>query len=242
MKPLVNTLESDKSVAVVCSMWYHIGQKLIGKVGEKLNVSPICTGKSETNKNDNRTLLPTACSCLLRKGLFNPPFDNDYFIYQDDVYLGWMAWLRGYKALINYESKLWHIGAATVGFFNYRQVYLNERNRFMTILIFLKAKSMLLLMPIFIVDFVFRLFYLLLSRKFELAKAEFAAIWYNIANAKRIFKKRKRVWKTRKVCDYEILNIMCEDVYGKGGIKSILNVLLKIYFRFVKKVCKIFKI
>lgn len=40
-------------------------------------------------------------------------FDPDYFLYHEDVDLGWRLWLRGYKCALTAESVVYHRGAAS---------------------------------------------------------------------------------------------------------------------------------
>jgi GT2 family glycosyltransferase len=242
LRQLVIPAEKDPEVAAVSSMLFPPGVSLKEYNGEKLNLSPVCIGRSDVYKDNPFTLFPTGSSCLIRKKYFKIPFDKDYFCYQEDVYLGWKAWLQGYKVIYNKNSKVWHYGSSTVGFYSKFQVFYNERNRFVNILSFLKAGTILLLTPLFIVDLIIRILYFIFSLRFDLINAEFGAILWNILNFKKIMKKRKRIQKLRKVNDFVILNVFCENVYGKGLIKSILNRVFRSYFRLVKIICKILKL
>jgi len=239
LRQLVIPAEEDPTVAAVSSMLFFPGNSLTSNNGEKLNLSPVCIGRSDFDKDNPFTLFPTGSSCLIRKNYFKVPFDKDYFCYQEDIYLGWKAWLQGYKVILNKNSKLWHYGSSALGFYSKVQIFYNERNRFMNILSFFKIGTILLLMPLFIADFIIRILYFVFSLRFDLINAEFSAISWNTLNFKKIMGKRKRIQKLRRVNDFAILNVLCENMFGKGLIKSILNRIFVVYFKSVKRFCKI---
>jgi len=238
LRQLVISAEEDPMIAAVSSMFFPTGTSLTGYNGEKLNLSPVCIGRSDFDKDNPFTLFPTGSSCLIRKNYFKVPFDKDYFCYQEDIYLGWKAWLQGYRVLFNKNSKLWHYGSSVLGFYSKAQIFYNERNRFMNILSFFKIGTILLLMPLFIADFIIRILYFVFSLRFDLINAEFSAISWNTLNFKRIMEKRKRIQKLRRVNDFIILNVLCENVFGKGFIKNILNRIFGVYFKSVKIFCR----
>lgn len=243
LKPLVETAERDKEVAIVSSMPFPPGVKLTDeKFGDKMNISPTCMGRSDPNIENPLTLFGCSTSCLVRKSAVKQPFDPAFIAMHEDVYMSWLAWLRGYKVLFERKSKIWHIGQVTYGHkLSKRYVYLVEKNRFFNIFLFLKGATILLLSPIIAVDFLFRLLYFLLSLRFDLFLMEFKAVFWNLSNYKLILKKRKHIQNQRKVKDYFILNLFCEDVYGsKNIVKKTLNLLFKAYFRLVKKITGVF--
>ena len=55
-------------------------------------------------------------------------FDEDFFIFAEDVDLNLRAQLRGYKTVYLPKAKVYHIGTATVGLYSDRYVYLCKRN------------------------------------------------------------------------------------------------------------------
>lgn len=244
LMPLVQTLESNPDVVGVTSMAFRMrAKKLDDKYGIKWNLSPICNGISDPNKDNVYTLFPESGSCLIRKDAFKQPFDPDYIVYQEDVWTGWKAWLQGYKIMFNKKSKYRHWGSLSYGCFNYRHVYFNERNKFLNVLSFLKFETILFLSPILLIDFISRIGYFLSSKKIDLVKAEFSAILWNIRNVKLLLKKRRAIQRLRKVNDYVILNIFSEVTYvEKHFIKKLLNGIFKAYFNTVRRVCKTLEI
>ncbi|MFQ5716781.1 MAG: glycosyltransferase family 2 protein [Nitrospinales bacterium] len=55
-------------------------------------------------------------------------FDEDFFIFAEDVDLNFRSQCRGYKAVYLPKAKVYHIGTATVGLYSDRYVFLCKRN------------------------------------------------------------------------------------------------------------------
>ena len=236
IKSMVDSLEKNSDAAAVTATMVNVGEERVD--GELLNATPILVGRGDT-AGTGYTVLPWGGACMFRKNLFKLPFDSEYFIYGEDMYLGLMSWLRGYT-LIENKIKVTHYGSITVGFFSKMQVHYNERNRLMNILSFFKLKTVLLLSPLIITDLLIKLVYFLKIRRPDLVHAEIKAVWWNIRNLKKVFGKRCNVQKQRKVGDLTILDILCENVYGGGKLKGLLNMVSIGYFRFVKRLWKFF--
>ena len=66
-------------------------------------------------------------------------FDEDFFIFAEDVDLNMRSQLQGFQAVYLPKSKVYHIGTATVGLYSDRYVYLCKRN---DILVLLKNYSL----------------------------------------------------------------------------------------------------
>src|SRR3989338_229852 len=88
---------------------------------------------------------------IFRRELVELPFDEDYFIYHEDSYLGWLLRLKGHKVGVVPKAIVYHEGEATIkdvrsmsNFFT----YLGERNRLMNIFIFYSPLTLLRLLPL----------------------------------------------------------------------------------------------
>ena len=237
IRSMVDFLEKNKKAAVVTATMVN-GEITKSAEGELLNTSPVLVGRADT-KHTGYTVVPWGGACIFRKRLFDIPFDSDYFIYGEDVYLGLMSWLRGYKVIEN-KIKVAHMGSVTVEFFSKTQVHYNERNRITNLISFFKPETLILLAPLAITDIAIKLAYFLKSKRPDLVNAELSAIWHNIKNIKKIVGKRSAIQMQRKVQDNKILEVLCENLYGNGGKKEIINMISISYFRLVKKICKIF--
>lgn len=233
IKIMVAFMEKNTDAAVAtCGMVN--GEDTSIAEGEVLNASPILVGRTDT-KNTGSTVVPWGGACIFRKGLFSLPFDSEYFLYGEDIYLGLMSWLRGYKVKSN-PIKVAHLGSVTIGFFSRTQVYYNERNRLTNLLLFFRLPTLFLLSPMILTDMLIKLGYFLKIKRPDLVGSELKAVWWNIKNLRKNFRKRETIQLERVVGDYKILEVLCENVYGRGRLKSVLNYFGSGYFKLIKAV------
>lgn len=61
-------------------------------------------------------------------------FDGDYFAHQEEIDLCWRVQKMGYQIKYIPQSKVYHLGGATLDYSNPRKLYLNFRNNLTTIL------------------------------------------------------------------------------------------------------------
>jgi GT2 family glycosyltransferase len=55
-------------------------------------------------------------------------FDEDFFIFAEDVDINMRGQLQGFKCVYLPKAKVYHIGTATVGLYSDRYIYLCKRN------------------------------------------------------------------------------------------------------------------
>jgi hypothetical protein len=77
----------------------------------------------------------SGCSFLIKKEVLEKIgfYDEEYYMYHDDLELSWRAKLAGYKIVLAPESFLWHKYEFQRSL---KMVYYMERNRYLTILSF----------------------------------------------------------------------------------------------------------
>jgi GT2 family glycosyltransferase len=96
-------------------------------------------GRRSPSHYDRSGPLLFACggSMLIRRQLFLDigGFDEDYFIYFEDVDLGWRLWLLGYRVLFVPSAITYHRLHATMDwFYDFRKTVLYERNALSTLI------------------------------------------------------------------------------------------------------------
>ncbi|MGK0179566.1 MAG: GT2 family glycosyltransferase, partial [Nitrospinales bacterium] len=100
-------------------------------------------GEKDNGQYEQEDYVFGACAGagIYRKELFKQIglFDEDFFIFAEDVDLNMRSQLQGFQAVYLPKSKVYHIGTATVGLYSDRYVYLCKRN---DILVFIKNYSL----------------------------------------------------------------------------------------------------
>jgi len=173
---LVTGLESDDKIGAVSSLEIREGKKKerdYRKIGITTSLLGYDVKYKCKDKLENPPLVNffgiKGVSFIYRKNLVDLPFDPEYFIYAEDVYLGWLLRLKGYRNKLAHYAKpsIHHFhnitkkGSKKMGKYF---VYLGERNRLINILIFYELKNLLKIVPLVLTGIV--LFNLFEPRKF----------------------------------------------------------------------------
>ena len=167
-------------------------------------------------------------------------FDEDYFLYGEDVYLGWLLNIKGFENYIEPRSVLYHRGGATTKSLKNIPGLLNERNHIVNLISFFQAKTLIKILPLIFINYSVNIL--------KLSKPHIHSVLWVIINIKKIMRKRKHIQKMRNTSDSLILrniSYMVKDENKYAETKSLtnrfkflycraLNKILKLYFRVVK--------
>ena len=104
---------------------------------------PYCRGrifntieKDEGQYNENSEIFWASGACLfIRSKVFNElnGLDENFFAHMEEIDLCWRAQILGYNIKYVANSKIYHVGGATLGNQNPKKTYLNFRNSLFTI-------------------------------------------------------------------------------------------------------------
>ncbi|MEN3358646.1 MAG: hypothetical protein V7637_2628 [Mycobacteriales bacterium] len=139
----VELLEYDRGVACVASKVLDWDGKKIDYVGGGLAFTGMAykreTARADTGAWDapKDVLYPTGSALVLRAGVFADVgrFDERYFMFFEDVDLGWRLNLLGHRVRYVPTSLVYHKHHAAISKFgSYREQYLLERNALLTIM------------------------------------------------------------------------------------------------------------
>lgn len=142
----------------------------------------------------NRRYVFGACAgaAFYRREVFDKIglFDEDFFMYLEDVDLSFRAQLAGYKCLLVPEAKVFHIGSGTSGKGSGFVFKLINKNRWHLIYKNFPAQKIILHLPEIVVS-EFRYFVAAIVHKF--LPQYFSAIKETIRDHPRMVKKRKKI-------------------------------------------------
>ena len=89
-------------------------------------------GEKDVGQYDTEDYVFGACAGagIYRRDFFEQVgiFDEDFFIFAEDVDINMRGQLQGFKCIYLPEAKVYHIGTATVGLYSDRYIYLCKRN------------------------------------------------------------------------------------------------------------------
>ncbi len=178
-----------------------------------------------------KTFFASGCALMYRReAVGEVPFDEDYFLYAEDLYLSWRMRLKGYEVIQVPEAVVFHKGSATAKK-RADNLYYQVRNRLLNCLLFYENRTLLKIAP-------YLSFYLVA----EVARCVWAnpqsfpgilkAYLWPVLHWRAVLAKRRAVQAERVVRDEEILGLMsCKLVDGGGFLARRLNGLSRLYCR-----------
>ena len=156
---------------------------------------------------------------VLRKAVIDRPFDDDYFLYDEDILLSWRLRLKGYEIAVATGSFFFHYIGESTRRMRERAVYLSERNRTMNLLICYDRKTLAKVFPLLLLATVAKF---LSARDSLFAKAK--AYGWLLTHLKVIRAKRRLIQAERSVPDELILGkITCRLSKGGGNLDRFMN-------------------
>ncbi len=242
---LVETLESNPTFAIAQARIMRFPQKhLVNTVGNRYHY--LGFGYSEGNgmpydKIKNSAIqtimyssggaLCTRVSLLSKYG----GFDEETFMYHEDVELSLRFRLLGYKIVCNHNAIVYHQYEFNRSIKKY---YWMERNRLWVLFTYYKPKTLALIFPIFILMEIALLFFALRSGFFG-EKIKSYGYFLNLPHLKRLFKRRKYIQSIRVLSDKELLNFTETEIRDQE-VKNVFlnrfgNPVMKKYFLLIKK-------
>lgn len=248
---LVNKIESDiKIAAVQPRLMLHPQTDLINSLGNVIHFLGFGYTFGHRQKIQD-TLRQTQggarykiqeinyCSgaaCLLKVKILKEVglFDEDLFMYHEDLDLGWRFRLMGYQNTIVLDSVVYHKYEFSRSIKKY---YFMERNRFIVIFKNYKIGTLILILPTLIIMEA-GLFLFSFTNGWWKEKLKVYAYFLNPINWVKILKKRKFVQSLRIVSDQQIVS----DFSGKiehqevdSLVVKAINPFFNTYWQIVKR-------
>ena len=161
---------------------------------------------------------------------------DEYYMYHEDVDLGWQFWLSGFKCVLAAESVVYHKYEFSRSIKKY---YFMERNRYLVILQNYKLATFILFVPAFCLMDIAIFFYSFIGGWWrELFKVYL--YFLKPKNWQKLFARRKLVQSRRVVPDKFIISrfvgkIEFQDLKNPL-LNYIANPILDLYWQLVKKI------
>jgi hypothetical protein len=175
---------------------------------------------------------------FIAKKVFNKlgGFDEDYFIFQEDVDLCWRAWLFGFRIFPVPKAKIYHAAGGTLEGSKIKpdqrhqtstfRRFLTEKNALSNLLKNYGFFSLIRFLPIFLMIGWGEALLYCLTGQFRAAEAIIKAHWWNLANFKKTLKKRANIQKNRTISEKEMLKFFSRgsgkwSTFKKIGIPNV---------------------
>ncbi|MEK9136486.1 MAG: glycosyltransferase family 2 protein [Bacteroidota bacterium] len=173
-------------------------------------------------------------SLTFRRDVVGKPFINEYFLYQEDVYLSWKLRLRGMTVAMAQDSVVHHKGSVSARQQKNELVtYYQERNRMLNTLLFYEARTLFLLLPYFLADALAKVLLSIIGGRKSFVGI-IRAYWWICCHISWIASERTSHQALRVVPDSTITAMMSYKVVeGDSAVAQMLNRLSKSYARLV---------
>lgn len=157
------------------------------------------------------------------------PYDNDYFYSGDEIYLGWQALLKGYNTAQANNAKLFHIGRVSVNAGNVSAFveFHGEKDRYLNLLVFYSAGSLLKIMPLMIINTLLTLITSIPRRRIHIRLKSY---WWLLTHIPLIVRKRSEMQKQRKAKEKDVFRYITYRIpYNIPIVTQAINALLYLY-------------
>ena len=251
LKELVMALESDQAIGVAQSKillypkdeaeWNHPRINSIGNIMHFLGFG--FTGGYNQADHDINGLpeingYASGCSFIIKREVIDKigGYNEEFYMYHDDIELGWKVKLAGYKIILAPRSVVYHkyeFGRSIL------MLYYMERNRHLVLFIFYKIPTIILLLPAILVMELGMLFFSIMNGWFK-TKNKIYKYFFSISTWKHIIRERKRVSQLRKVRDKDIVKnfagkVLFQEI-NNPVLEYIANPLFNFYWGIAKRI------
>ncbi len=177
----------------------------------------------------------SGCALLISSILFKKinGYNEMFYMYHDDIELSLKARLSGYRACLANKAHVYHKYEMSRSL---NMLYFMERNRFLTILLFYKIRTILLILPILIVIEIGLIIYSIANDWFNV-KLKAIKYFLSFRNIVIISKERKKVQKLRKVSEKEFVSSFVGSLSFENKpsfLTKAISPILSIYWKIIK--------
>lgn len=214
---LVNSMLEDESVASACSKLLFMNNPgVVNGVGGGMNFlgygfdMGMYDNDSGSPGKIRDVFFPCAAACLIKRAAFEEVggFDHKFFMYHEDVDLGWRFRLRGYRVTCVPESVVYHAFGGTsmkAGGMEFRN-NLGLRHALRSLIKNYEAKTLLKVLPVF----------MLLGIRTAVRKKDpvfIRCILWNLRALPDTLRERRHTQRSRKVSDQALLPLIWQHIH-----------------------------
>lgn len=211
IKELLITANNNQKTQVVQPTILNYYDKQINNRGFYLDIfgcpSPV---RENAVRNEDSFFYASGACLLIKRELLQTMelslFDNELFAYHEDVDLSWQARLMGFNIEICENTVCHHKEGKTSGKFNDRTVFWGQRNRLRVLLKNYSAISVCYLLPLTIIlELSTSILTSIAKREPKFFLSSMKAIYWNIQCLSDTLEKRKKIQRSRRVSERELI-------------------------------------
>ena len=180
----------------------------------------------------------SGCSLMISKRVYEKigGYNEDYYMYHDDIELSLKVKLAGYKLMLAPRSVVYHKYEFSR---SVRMIYYMERNRYITMFSFFKTGTLLLILPPLLIMDIGMMFYSILGGWFK-SWFKVKIYFLNPSSWLKIIQFREEIRNLRKISDRELCKgIVARIEFSEISnpiLRYIVNPILAIYWFVIRKI------
>ncbi|MBS3105489.1 glycosyltransferase family 2 protein [Candidatus Woesearchaeota archaeon] len=213
IRNLIKVIDSDKGIAMVAPKLVNFFERECKSGGTWVSRAFYNGHIKDDGKNITKEI-PYLGVGLIKKdfvGLFGYLFDDDYFIYAEDLDLGLRIRLTGKKVMFEPDAIAYHMHSVTTWKTGkHFSTFLMERNLLTTFFKIFSVKNIVLYLPYVLFGRLAAIIKDTLNFQFTTAFSRIKALFWILFNFSSISKKRMETQKFRKVNDSYIFQVFNE--------------------------------
>jgi GT2 family glycosyltransferase len=160
-------------------------------------------------------------------------FHDEFFLYQEDVQLGWRAQMAGRRVVVSSHADVWHDYDFER---NGKKRYFMERNRLAFLGTCFSARTLILLAPLLLAT---ELVMLVLAARQGWFRDKLAGWMWLMRNGRKLLRRRRETQRGRRVHDRDLASLLTAVVDpGMLNVPMLvraLNPLLLVYWTVVRR-------
>lgn len=176
----------------------------------------------------------SGCAFILDRHKIPVPFDDDYFMFYEDNYLTWLNQLKGYRVFNTFDTIVLHYGSGSTGKRSRLKVFHGEKNRILNLILFYSNGTLIILLPLILVNLLVVPLRAILVYRRETYVAEYlkSYLWI-LTHFGLVMEKRWKIQAQRRVSDNEIMTSTFTYKISDGMYSKTLNTIAKLYCKIV---------
>lgn len=253
LEELIKKVDSEKNIGIAQSriLLYPRNKEeqerpLINSLGNIINYLGFGFtngyGEPDDQVNDDIEIngYASGCSLVFKKEVIEDigDYDEDYWMYHDDMEMGWRTRLAGWRIVLASGSICYHKYSFKR---SVRMLYYMERNRYLVAFHYYRLPTLLLLTPAFLTMEAGMIIYSIpggwLGTKIK------ADIYFlDLRNWVKIFKKRREIVELRRIKEVDVISsfsgrVLFQEI-DNPVLKYIANPIFDFYWAGVKKILR----
>ncbi len=244
LKELVKAVESDKNIGLAQSKILLYKNNRINSLGNIINFLGFgfTDGYNQLDREINGYPeikgYASGCSFIIKKEVFDKigGYNEELYMYHDDIDIGWKAKLAGYKIVLAPKSIVYHKYSFKR---SARMVYYMERNRYIIVFTFYKFFTILLILPALIIMDLGLLLFSIFSGWLG-QKLKVYGYFLKPGSWIKIYHNRQKIKKIRKIGDRQIIKnfsgqILFQEI-DNPILRYLVNPVFNLYWQVVKRI------